>query len=562
MRLWFTLALLLLLTSCTAQSGPGTATPPPQPTRPVEPGQQLTDRVSPDIPEVRERRAQIAAALAAWPPVLTRELADPDAQQAQALAIADEQVQQTFSFGEDDKPLLSEVFGVVPATAADIPDAGACRECWLVVLYNFGTNGTTRVLVDLAAEQVVHQTTLAVSQPEVPPHLARLAVAIARATPELQQELMWLPDEDMAIMEATKTSVQGTACERSRHLCVAPTFRWPHMALWAVIDLTELAPVALIWTNTGDPPSQALSETEVQNVVISDLCETPETLERGPWSLDSIITSSDGIAFRNLRYNGDLVIESLKIVDWHVRYEPVTPDSPPVGYSDAIGCPTFSSAAVVPFSLPVVEDLAENGGVVITQDFRSPLWPQACNYRYQTRLTLHDDGRIGFEAVNIGGGCGDEGTYRPILRVALAGETTEFTDPAGDEWETEQWTALQPGEGSRFRLATSAADWQIAPMWGEAYEAFLYASVAHAGEGATDLPSIGTCCNEDWQQGPEQFLTPAESLTGSPTVLWFVPAIANAERAQCWAEVVPQGGVLIAEEWPCSSGLMLAPRTE
>ena len=63
---------------------------------------------------------------------------------------------------------------------------------------------------------------------------------------------------------------------------------------------------------------------------------------------------------RNVRYNGAKVAESLKMVDWHVSYS--LRDG--FGYSDAVGCPVFSSAAVLAYNGPTVEEITRNGKTV------------------------------------------------------------------------------------------------------------------------------------------------------------------------------------------------------
>ena len=45
------------------------------------------------------------------------------------------------------------------------------------------------------------------------------------------------------------------------------------------------------------------------------------------------------------------------MVDWHVSY----PNTDGFGYSDAVGCPFFSSAAVGAIEKPRMEDILENG---------------------------------------------------------------------------------------------------------------------------------------------------------------------------------------------------------
>jgi hypothetical protein len=69
-----------------------------------------------------------------------------------------------------------------------------------------------------------------------------------------------------------------------------------------------------------------------------------------------------------------------KDVDWHVGYATGS-GGKRVGFRDAVGCPVFSSAAIIPYSLPTISD-DPAGGFALKMTFRSPNWPQPCNYQY------------------------------------------------------------------------------------------------------------------------------------------------------------------------------------
>ena len=65
----------------------------------------------------------------------------------------------------------------------------------------------------------------------------------------------------------------------------------------------------------------------------------------GIWT---ICTSSDGLRISDVKYNGKVVFLNAKLVDWHVSYS----NTDGFGYSDAVGCPYFSNAAVVAIDHP------------------------------------------------------------------------------------------------------------------------------------------------------------------------------------------------------------------
>lgn len=567
------LVLILLLAACsTAQREPTTlpvAPPPPLPS-PV-----LTGRQIPSIPEVDERLRAVAAAAAADPPVLNLLALDEAGRQAADLALQDERVRALAVSGAGE-PLLSELMVVRPTRASDLPAGeatGCARGCTTVQLYTYPTNTTTIVLVDVGAQAVRAVTSLPNSQPEIPEHLAKLAVAIARATPEVQEQLQLVPPEELATMEATKTALAGTSCDRSRHLCVAPVFRWGERALWVVTDLVDLAVVGVEWTELAASSGRRVTETSVQNAVVARLCDEPGTLTWGDWTLSYLLTSSDGLEVRAAQFQGLPVAESLKIVDWHVRYPGANDQG--AGFADAVGCPVFSQAAVVPFAPPVIEPIVEGGaeiGVSISQEFRSELWPVPCNYSYTNRFAFYADGSWEMLGISNGRGCGTQGVYRPIFRIALAGERHVAERWGGNAWEPlsqEQWLLpeaqerLSP-EGAQLRLGPPGRRWEMRPNAGSRPDdAFVYLTRAKPEEGERDLPSIGDCCQEDEQQGPHQFVEPApEALEEAVIALWYVPQMPNQEREACWADAVLENGLFVAEVWPCSAGPRFVPVQE
>lgn len=590
------LLLLALLAACGPAASPGSATapasspPPAAPTTagpPPTPQVGLADPKQTTLPAVEAYRARIAAALTAPPYVLLREDLDAEAQRAQQLATDSEQVQGIIRSTASREPQRAEVFGVEPAGEGMVPPdlAAVCngRRCYRVVIYLFATNTTLTAIVEAESGAFLGITTLEGVQADVPPDLADLATQIAISSPATADALGMEPGETMALMAATKSALNNTLCERSRHLCVAPTFPWgegDRGALWVVVDLTEFRVVGVQWTDTGESSQRAIpppTEASLQNEALNALCDQAQPLTWGDWSLEYVLTPSDGLEVRNATYQGRPALLSGKIVDWHVSYS----TAEGFGYADGTGCPSFSSSSVLPLTLPSVRELVAEGdqpaGVVLEQEFRSDQWPQPCNYYYVSRFTFFEDGSFRVEGENRGRGCGTNGIYRPIVRVQLAGEQHQVAAWDGSGWQPwgeEQWAERLPDapsspEGYALRVeAPDVGGWGVDLGWDEglAEQAYLYATRASDAEGAADLPTIGSCCAQGPEQGPELFIGPPnepggppEALGASPVTLWYVPRISNEERIRCWADARLEGGVLVPEVWPCAAGPRFVP---
>lgn len=590
MRRRLIILVLLLVAACSSTTNEPTV--PAAPRTPVtratstpaevgqlaEPGTPAPDAV----PLLAERIAQVEAALARPQPILTLEDLDAPAQAAQDLAVRDERVRQAV-YTSDNQPMRTEVFGVYPLSPADItPATAVCgtATCYRVELYNFGENTTILAVVDPAAQTVVDVTSRPETQPTVvPQHLMDLGAQIALAAPEVREALGLQPDEAMINQPQMKVQFQATACERSRHLCVAPIFVWGERALWVIVDLTDYDIIGLRWTDLGDSSRMPVTEQRLQDsVVTSNYCQQETILERDGWKMSYILTNSDGLRVADVSFNGEPVLRSAKLVDIHISYS----SREGFGYSDALGCPVFSAAAVVAWNGPDVEAIPDqNGraGFALVQRFRSEFWPVPCNYAYQQRYEFYNDGRFRVVFVNDGRGCGNDGMYRPIIRIAPALEDASFAAWSGQEWQTwerEGWQ-LQPAadaataEGYQYRLTgESGAGWHIEPGQGQFGDsgrgdnAYLYISRTHVDqdEGESDLPTLGDCCNNDERQGPERFLDPAEPLGDAPLVIWYVPQLKNSDALgaeYCWADAVLEDGVFVPQVWPCSAGPMFVP---
>ena len=253
-------------------------------------------------------------------------------------------------------------------------------------MYNYAWNLATFATVDLKSHAVIAISKLPFIQPDIPPALTNVALEIATNAPEVIQALGHQPQAKDAMMANTKTALNRTRCERSEHLCVAPTFEAGSWALWAIVDLTDGVLVGVRWTQVGN--SAPVTEKSLQNEIIDQhYCEKMTNLAQEGWQLDYILTSSDGLRISNVKFKDRQLFDSVKLVDWHVSYS----RTDGFGYSDAVGCPIFSQAAVLAVEPPSVEAIQENGktvGFALIQKFWSELWPQPCNYNYEQQLRV------------------------------------------------------------------------------------------------------------------------------------------------------------------------------
>ena len=92
--------------------------------------------------------------------------------------------------------------------------------------------------------------------------------------------------------------------------------------------------------------------------------------------------------------------------------------------------------------------------------------------------------------------------------------------------------------------------------------AYVYVSRNKSGEGDVDLITIGPCCNEDYQHGPEKFMQPFESIEESDIVIWYVAQLKNSDtpgQQNCWAETTVEAGEVQTKTYPCAFGSMFTP---
>jgi hypothetical protein len=517
------------------------------------------------------------------PVLLCQDSLNKNQQLAQLIALSDAQFTQYTRQEVTSMPYRNEVFGVYPARESDLSTLSGkynIGDTYRVEMYNYGLNLSSYAIVNIKLQQVLYRAHQQESQPDIPAFMQKLAIKIAVSSQEVQEAMGIAPSEKEALMASTKTALNRTRCERSHHLCVAPTFIKNDKALWAIVDLTEHRLIGIRWTNVGTTgPAAAITEKKLQeDKITSCYCEMEQYLSKEGWQMKYMLTGSDGLRISEVSFNGKPVLRSAKLVDWHVSYS----GTDGFGYSDAIGCPYFSQAAVVAWEIPKVSVLMDDNnkqtGFVLEQVFRSEGWPTPCNYNYRQRYEFYNDGRFRVACASIGRGCGNDGTYRPVFRIAFAGSNNNFSNWNGNgwtNWAKEQWkeqnssTTYSP-EGALYKMDGNNA-YYIQPGHGQFHDggrgdfSFVYITKHTVGrdEGENDLTTIGPCCNIDYHQGPEKFIEPQpEDISNSSLVLWYVAQLKNDDRKgneYCWAESVLQNGVYTTHVYPCFAGPMFIP---
>ena len=517
------------------------------------------------------------------PILLCRDSLNPQQKLAQIIALFDTVFTQSVREKDTKRPYRCEIFGVYPARESDmayVKTPYQLQDCYRVEMYNYALNSTATAIADIKQQKVLANGYQLQAQPDIPLYLKNLATKIAVSSPEVQQAMGIKPEEKEALMASTKTSLNRSRCERSGHLCVAPTFVKNDKALWAIVDLTGFTLGGVRWTNTGTTgPAPLVTERKLQDDKITAcFCELETPLQKDGWKMDYMLTSSDGLRITNVSFNGKPVLQSAKLVDWHVSYS----GTDGFGYSDAVGCPYFSQAAVIAFNPPAIRSLTENNhiaGFILEQSFRSEQWPSPCNYNYVQRYEFYKDGRFRIAAASLGRGCGNDGTYRPVFRIAFAAEQNNFAEWNGNGWNNwtrEKWqqqmaTTSYTPEGYEYKLTdNNGSGYYIEPGKGQFADggrgdnAYVYTTINKpADEGESDMVTIGPCCNTDYHQGPEKFIEPVpEDIRNKKLVVWYVAQLKNDNTKgseYCWAESVLENGVYVTKTYPGFCGPMFIP---
>lgn len=532
---------------------------------------------------LEERKKEIEAVLKLNKPVLLVKQADiKSSSEIQDIFISNSKLDKFFLESSSQKKMLNEIFSISKARPSDIPNGSEImnmENLYRVEMYNYALNASIIGFVDLVHKQVTNIIFYKETQPDVPPHLVELAMEMATNDTAVINEYGEHKLDQKPIMAGTKTALNRTKCQRSKHLCVAPTFVKGDKALWAIVDLTDLNIAGVKWTQVGETGMAVTQRTMQNDKIMSCYCDKNNVVEKNDWTFSYSMSRSDGLVLTNVQYKKKELFRNVKLVDWHVSYSKIDG----FGYSDAVGCPEFSTAAVLAVEPPYFEAIVESGdttGFLLGQRYYSEGWPTPCNYNYHQYFEFYKDGRFRPVVGSIGRGCGNNGMYRPVTRIALSGEKNNFYEwnkNTWKQWKKEQWT-LQTGKtlyqgdhqwlkienDNKQGLMILANTGQMRDG-GRGDNAYVYITKwdSHRDEGETDLPTIGPCCNKDYQQGPEKFIEPdPEIIETSSIVLWYVAQMTNDDtkgNEYCWAESVLKNGVYVPVIYPCYSGPMFKP---
>jgi len=569
-----------------------------------------------NVPEVQAYLSDLKQSIArgeGFLPLRSHEL-DAGGEKAQALLLKDPRFLKDTRSG--DKRIHNDMMRIVPAPVASLDKSAqvVCQShpCYQAEKYNFVTNATTRAIVDTEAGKVLSVDYFPNTQPDISYRLKKVAEAIALGAPEVKKELGHTPKKKDITMANVRGSMKESPCENTMHLCVAPTFadHEKERALWAVIDLTQLRLAAAKWAGLGKTTTPAcISERSLENrYIMEKYCQHDTLLERKGWKITYRLTASDGLEIRDVSFHGKPVVHSAKIVDWHVAYQQESGgehldtstetyiegrrveyvrgdgDRYVFGYNDAMGCPMFSTSVVLAFNGPQVRTLHNGKGFMLTQDFRNPKWPMACNYRYENRFEFYDDGSFRIVGVNKGRGCGDNAIYRPVMRIDPAVDANESFYAYRNGWE--KWSQegeehvagsvprTQDGIQEKYPYKITAASdpkrgYYLEPNHGQFWDnsrgdhAHLFVTRFKENEGDRDMLTLGSCCQLD-KDGPEPYVN-GESIQSSRPVLWYVPRIRNDAREgheYCWADTsIGEDGNPKIKVWPCTVGPKFIPIT-
>jgi len=543
----------------------------------------LFSQPQPQGPLLKAYLQQVDAALASDQPILPIPHLQAAQEQAQQAAIADKTMQAAAHDKTSGQALRSQVFQVYKLPSAQATgkaqDCATRLSCYMVEIYFFASNSTGKVVVGSGGgldNAVLSADVLPHSQPELPQQLTDITKEMIGSNRELVNTLHGSIDVSKLTMVNGKTALKATRCDRSEHLCVAPTLAKASDAYWIIVDLTDARIVGVTWTTwRGTVPTVPPSEQYVIDTAITQkYCGVTNAYQSGNWKFSYSLTGSDGIEVKNISYKGTELMRSVKNPDWHVSYSRTAG----FGYSDAVGCPVFSTAAVVPATEPTFADLKDDNGTKVgfelVQEFKSKLWPQPCNYFYQQRFQFYSDGSFRPVVVNLGRGCGDDGTYRPVTRIQPAPGFTAIAGWNGQKWQPiqkEQWEKDNPDaplaendSQQRYQLTSAAGTLSMSLGRGQFNDgghgdkAWVYLDRFHEDkdEGVTDMPTFGACCNVDYRQGPDVY-TDGESLSNSPLLLWYVSEQknnGNPGEEYCWASATIVNGIYKTTSYPCPSG--------
>ncbi len=495
---------------------------------------------------------------------LTQELT-PEQILAQDLALSDTRV-QSYTLGR-----RAEVMGVQPVGMHFTAAAAACAtaNCQQVNIYNYTDNATITTLVNVDTREVLDVLYQPEMQVGINSRLEQKAIDIIYADAQIPQMLgREISRDEIHPMDA---SMNDTTCG-STHQCAGATLFAAnnHDILWVMVDMTDEAIVGYHWTNS-DPNS---SEEAAPYEPMGGCPPAGSVTNRNGWTLNYETTGSDALRVYDAYYNGQLVVKSTKLVEWHADYGSS-------GYRDSTGCGGGGGFPIYPYGNTVVNNLMDGSTVIgfeVVQDFRMSSWGSSCNYRYEQHVQFYADGRFRVASLAYGKGCGTNSMYRPVVRIDMAinGDSNDqFALWNGTDWvdqNTEVYRTATAGTNgphvydsngaiARVYDTVTGTGYYMVPDEGQfgtnsrGDDPFVYVSQHDPAEGDTDLTQpIGECCRDDYQQGPHLYMN-SEAIDNQNIVLWYIPQMmtdVTPGNYYCWT-------VTTSNYYPCWGGPMFVP---
>lgn len=489
--------------------------------------------------------------------------------QAQDLALLDTRVSE-YTAGD-----RAEVFNVFPVSEKAFPaELTHCADgsCYQVDIYNFDKNAAITAMVHANSDTVLDVYYLENTHPLLNNRLNSLAAQIIHEDADVEAALGFQPSLDqIRLMEGYH---MDTTCD-GRNICGTSVFFVDSGTVWVMVNINEEKIEKIWWTDRNIEPDY----NDYSDRRDPEDCGTTKSVSQDGWEFDYLTMGTDSLNLSNVTYNGQDVVTSMKLLEWHAHYPGGW------GFVDYTGCGGSGGGfPISPFGPTQVIDMFDGTtrvGFEVVQDFRMSNWGGSCNYRYEQHFQFFTDGRWRVATAAFGQGCGndstEEATYRPVVRIDIAADGASNDTLAvwnGASWvdqTTEAWwlqSAPYTTEGYRYRVMDSGGSgYYIEPGQGQYDDggtgdnAYLYATLYKAGEGATEIGSIGSCCTGDHRQGPDNYVN-TENINNKDIVLWYVPQSetitswqvnqGQADEQYCWTDNT-------SNTWPCVSGPMFVP---
>lgn len=506
----------------------------------------------------------------------------PDQALAQTIAMTNSEVADLLDSNR------AEMFQIFPITE----QFANCAEttCLQANIYDFDANATLSVIIDIEKEETIDVFHLAGSQPILNNRLQALARDAMVNSIEVREAIGFTPvAENIVLMQSNHLDSPNCA---SDHNCAAAVFIIDGGVVWVLYDGTEEQIDKIWWGNRPvnnteiDLSNEPTGATLLEQLSLD--CNTAISIAQNGWSMTYETTRSDSLRVSDIRFNGNLVMTAASLVEWHADYGNF-------GFRDSTGCSSGGGGfQIYPFGTTQIYMLTSgstNIGFEVVQDFRMGNWGSGCNYRYEQHFQFFNDGSWRIVSGAFGKGCGngtnDEAIYRPVWRMDIAvddagNDTLQKWD--GTAWQselTEAWYLMDgstqyTADGYMFRMSDSATGtgYFIEPGQGQFGDngtgdnAYIYLTRYDASQGASDislLPST-TCCADDHNQGPDEFIN-GESTKETDIVLWYVPQSqtitswmvnnGQGDSAYCWTDT--SNDMDLENIFPCWSGPRFVP---